>query len=252
MADRANPPPSGSPRRPPQGPPPSRWRYLRGWLPLLVILILNILIVNVFLAPSGPKTITIPYSTFVKDVGHNDVSSITASSGTIKGSFKHPTGGASGSSEKATHFETQVPSFAGGSLESLLQKHNVTVNAESSATPFWEELLLSFGPTLLIVVAFLYLMRRMAGNAGGGLFSMGRTQARLTDSERPGTTFADVAGIEEAEEELEEIVDFLRQPAKYQRLGGTVPKGVLLVGLPGTGKTLLARAVAGEARVPFF
>ncbi len=217
-----------------------------------MILILNILIVNVFLAPSGPKTITIPYSTFVKDVGHNDVSSITASSGTIKGSFKHPTGGASGSSEKATHFETQVPSFAGGSLESLLQKHNVTVNAESSATPFWEELLLSFGPTLLIVVAFLYLMRRMAGNAGGGLFSMGRTQARLTDSERPGTTFADVAGIEEAEEELEEIVDFLRQPAKYQRLGGTVPKGVLLVGLPGTGKTLLARAVAGEARVPFF
>jgi cell division protease FtsH len=228
------------------------YRSMRSWLPLIIILVLNVLIVNVFLAPTAPKTITIPYSSFVKDVGNNDVTSITTSSGTINGTFRHLTGTSASSKTKVKYFTTQVPSFAGGGLETLLQKHNVTINAESTLTPFWEELLLSFGPTLLIVFGFIYLMRRLSANSSGGLFSMGRSQARLYDAERPATTFADVAGIEEAKEELEEIVDFLRQPAKYQRLGGTVPKGVLLVGLPGTGKTLLARAVAGEAKVPFF
>jgi cell division protease FtsH len=118
----------------------------------------------------------------------------------------------------------------------------------------WLTLLLSFGPTLLIVIAVVYLIRRAAGAGGtGGLLgAFGQSRARLYDPERPGTTFADVAGIDEVKQELQELVDFLREPQKYERLGGMVPKGVLLIGPPGTGKTLLARAVAGEAKVPFF
>jgi cell division protease FtsH len=115
-------------------------------------------------------------------------------------------------------------------------------------------LLLSFGPTLLIVFAVLYLIRRAAaaGGSGGLLGAFGQSRARLYDPELPGTTFADVAGIDEVKQELQELVDFLREPQKFERLGGMVPKGVLLIGPPGTGKTLLARAVAGEAKVPFF
>src|SRR5207302_8777882 len=120
--------------------------------------------------------------------------------------------------------------------------------------PFSESLLWSFGPTLLIVFGVLSLFRRI-GNAsgpGGLLGSFGQSRARLYNPETPGTTFADVAGIDEVKQELQELVDFLREPQKYERLGGMVPKGVLLIGPPGTGKTLLARAVAGEAKVPFF
>jgi cell division protease FtsH len=131
----------------------------------------------------------------------------------------------------------------------------VTINAkpENPPLPFWEQLLLSFGPTLLIVLGLLYLLRRSAAaGAGGILGSFGQSRARVYDAERPATTFADVAGIDEVKQELEELVDFLKEPQKYEKLGGRVPKGVLLIGAPGTGKTLLARAVAGEAKVPFF
>jgi cell division protease FtsH len=112
-------------------------------------------------------------------------------------------------------------------------------------------LLVGFGPTLLLIAAFVWMSRRAAA-AGGGLFGLGRSRAKRFSEEQPKVTFDDVAGIDEAENELIEIVDFLKNPAKYQRLGGTVPKGVLLVGAPGTGKTLLARAIAGQAGVPFF
>src|SRR6202011_1344515 len=160
-----------------------------------------------------------------------------------------------GTGTKATHFTSQHPSFANDGLETLLEQHAVTINAkpENPPLPFWEQLLLSFGPWLLIGLGLLYVMRRAATAGPGGLLgSFGQSRARVYDPERPATTFADVAGIDEVKQELLEVVDFLREPQKYERLGGTVPKGVLLVGPPGTGKTLLARAVAGEAKVPFF
>ena len=132
----------------------------------------------------------------------------------------------------------------------------MTLSAQNpNAGPsFVAELLFGFGPTILLVLLFVFLMRRAAGGSGGagGLMSFGRSRARRVEASDQPVTFADVAGIDEAKEELREIVDFLRNPDKYLRLGAKIPRGVLLSGPPGTGKTLLARAVAGEAGVPFF
>jgi len=200
-----------------------------------------------------PPTVTLYYNTFPDQVNAGTVSSITCTGESITGVAKQALKDSSGSS--STKFQTQRPSFATDDLETLLQQHNVVINAKdpNPPTPLWLTLLASFGPTLLIVVAFLYLSRRAASaGAGGILGAFGQSKARLYDAERPSVTFADVAGIDEVKADLQEVVDFLREPQKYQRLGGTMPKGVLLIGAPGTGKTLLARAVAGEAKVPFF
>ncbi len=231
-------------------------RSTRLWVTLAVILLANIFITNVLFAPAQPATVTLPYDVFKQQVAADNVISVTTTGDAITGVMKTPVKESPTGTVSATHFTTQRPSFADDSLEPLLEKHGVTINSkpENPPLPFWETLLLSFGPTLLIVVAVLYLIRRAAnaGGAGGLLGAFGQSKARLYDPERPGTTFADVAGIDEVKQELKELVDFLREPQKYERLGGMVPKGVLLIGPPGTGKTLLARAVAGEAKVPFF
>ena len=149
-------------------------------------------------------------------------------------------------------FKTRRPAFADQDLEKRLEDQGVVIKAEDEDGLSWFKLLIGFGPTLLLVGAFVWISRRAAAAAGSGLFGLGRSRAKRYSEEQPKVTFEDVAGIDEAENELIEIVDFLKNPAKYQRLGGTVPKGVLLVGAPGTGKTLLARAIAGQAGVPFF
>jgi cell division protease FtsH len=155
-------------------------------------------------------------------------------------------------------FTTTLPSFVDPGLEAFLIEHGVEISAEpirEGGSP-WVTLLFAFGPALLFIGFYVWMFRRAAqqgGGMGGGLMGFGRSRARRYDQERDTKiTFDDVAGIDEAENELVEIVDFLKDPKKYTRLGGTAPKGVLLVGPPGTGKTLLARAVAGEAGVPFF
>ena len=156
----------------------------------------------------------------------------------------------------AADFSTQVPSFANNAeLSGLLQSKNVTIDAQNPSTgpSVIESLIFGFGPTLLLVLLFVFIARRAASGGGaGGLMSFGRSRARRVEASDQHVTFNDVAGIDEAKEELTEIVDFLKTPDKYLKLGARIPRGVLLSGAPGTGKTLLARAVAGEAGVPFF
>jgi cell division protease FtsH len=256
----ASKPPPGPPdrfptRRPPQKPPSLLdWlRRPRNWITIGILIVLNYLVVNVLLAPQPPKQVTIPYSVFRAQVVADNVTSVTIQGDSISGNAKTPVGATPTSKDKATRFATVKPSFGDNDLITLLLEHNVTITAqpENPPTPLWQTLLFSFGPAILLIGGFLYLNRR-AASAAGGVFGIGQSRARLYDPERPATTFADVAGIDDAKAELQEVVDFLKEPQRYQRLGGTVPKGVLLIGPPGTGKTLLARAVAGEAGVPFF
>jgi cell division protease FtsH len=232
-----------------------------GFLWFVVILIaLNWLSLLLFQPSSGQPRVSIPFNpTFLSEVQAGQVKSISSKGDTIQGTFTaklcYPA-----SDKKATAttlFATQVPSFWNGSqLSALLQSKNVQINAQSTTTSqsVLVELLLGFGPTLLIVGLFVLFARR-AAKAGGGMGALGnfgRSQARRVDPEKIRVTFDDVAGIDEAKKELSEIVDFLREPEPYARLGGRMPHGVLLSGAPGTGKTLLARAVAGEAHAAFF
>ncbi|TMF95847.1 MAG: ATP-dependent zinc metalloprotease FtsH [Chloroflexi bacterium] len=254
-----NPPtaPSGRPNpNPPRQKKPDAlapMRTLRFWITLAILFAANILISNILFSAGQAPTVTISYNAFLDQVTADNVVSITSTGESITGVTKKALKDTSGTS--STKFQTQRPAFANDDLETQLRQHNVVMNAKdpNASTPLWETLLFSFGPTILLVVGFLYLSRRAASaGAGGILGTFGQSRARLYDAERPSVTFEDVAGIDEVKAELQEVVDFLREPQKYQRLGGNVPKGVLLIGAPGTGKTLLARAVAGEAKVPFF
>jgi cell division protease FtsH len=237
-------------------PPAHRTRGFIWFVALL--LAVNWISVLLFQQPSQPR-VTIPFSPyFIAEVKAGKVSSVTTKGDSVQGTFKtkvrYPPD--SKTVTPTTLFATQVPAFSNGSqLEALLVSKNVTINAQSTTatTSLLAEILLGFGPTLLIVFLFVMIARRAAAGGGmGALGQFGRSRARRVDPEKIRVTFADVAGIDEAKSELTEIVDFLRSPERYSRLGGRMPHGVLLSGAPGTGKTLLARAVAGEAHAAFF
>jgi cell division protease FtsH len=232
----------------------------RGFLWIVVVLLIANIGVSLLLKPSGPERVSVPFSPyFVSQVQAGHVASISSTGDTIEGTFKvplrYPAGDAKATASKL--FATQVPTFWNGTqLEAALRAQNVQINAQSTTqtTSLLTSLLLGFGPALLIVGLLIMIMRRSAKGGGGmgAIGSFGRSKARRIDPATIRITFADVAGIDEAKSELTEIVDFLREPTRYGRLGGRMPHGVLLSGAPGTGKTLLARAVAGEAHAAFF
>jgi len=239
--------------RGPRLPTPQRPRFRWGWW---IAWIVGLLILNYYVASRETKAaprVRVPYSPFfLQQVRSGNVASITSKGTTVQGTFSHAESYAG--SPKSKRFSTEIPTFADtNALSQLLQRKGVVVNAEPLDTgpPWWENLLFGFGPTILFVALIVWASRR-AGGVQSMLGSFGRSRARLYQPSGNSVTFADVAGIEEAKQELSEVVDFLRNPEKYRRLGARVPHGVLLSGPPGTGKTLLARAVAGEAGVPFF
>jgi cell division protease FtsH len=253
---RVTPAPDGrgaSQQQRPPAPSRSRWWIAAGVV--VFLLAINLWVSSQALKPNAP--IRIPYSPkFLNEVKANNVSSISSTGDAISGTLKKPISYPQGAA-KSTNFSTQIPSFAdNATLFSSLSDEGVTINAQptNKGPSIAESLIFGFGPTLLLVALFVAVARRSAGGGGGagGLMSFGRSRARRVEASDQHITFEDVAGIDEAKEELTEIVDFLKTPDKYLALGARIPRGVLLSGPPGTGKTLLARAVAGEAGVPFF
>ena len=209
----------------------------------LVIAAVLLTVFNNFSTESAPQNTN--YSQFVQQVQNQQVRSVTIDGYTI-----------SGERTDGSQFQTIRPAAEDPKLMDDLLSNNVTVvGKEPEQQSIWTRLLIASFPILLILGIFMFFMRQMQGGAGGGKggpMSFGKSKAKLLSQDQIKTTFADVAGCDEAKEEVEELVDFLRDPTKFQRLGGMIPRGVLMVGPPGTGKTLLAKSIAGEAKVPFF
>jgi cell division protease FtsH len=211
---------------------------------LLLWLIVAIVLVSVF-SNFGPRQVAaekVSYSQFLKEIDQGLVHSVTIEDDKI----------IKGMTKNNRRFVTYMPLRDNALLGELL-KYDVDVNGqEKQQESFLLHLFINWFPMLLLIGVWVFFMRQMQGGGGRGAMSFGRSRARLLGEDQVKVTFADVAGVDEAKDEVKELVDFLRDPSKFQKLGGRIPRGVLLVGSPGTGKTLLARAVAGEAKVPFF
>ena len=243
---------SGNNNRPPQ--PPPNWRR---WVSpgLLVLVMLLALISSPGLLGGFTSTPEIAYSDFYEQLRLNNIETFSYQDTTgVVGTFKSSiyTTTPSGRTQSVTRFTAQIPVFAGPLIEELRQRNGIEPVAQNySSTSPWLTLIINFLPLVLIIGFFVWMGRRAQGQMNG-IFSFGQSQAREKTPEMPAIRFDDVAGQDAAKQELEEVIDFLKQPEKYVKVGAKVPRGVLLIGPPGTGKTLMARAVAGEANVAFF
>ena len=212
---------------------------------IILWVVIAIILMSVFnqFGPSQGNYQKLTYSQFLEQVKANHVRKVVVTGRTIKGE-----------STDSRLFVTYYPAGDERGMYADLIKHKVNVEAMPPERPsIWSQIFISWFPMLLLIGVWIFFMRQMQGGGGGrGAMSFGKSKARLLSEDQVKISFADVAGVEEAKEEVEELVEFLRDPGKFQKLGGKIPRGVLLVGSPGTGKTLLAKAIAGEAKVPFF
>ncbi len=219
-----------------------------------VVIILAFVFAYSIYSSSSQDFAEISYTEFLHQVSNDNVASVTFIDKNIEGRLKQetvlPTGNTTG---KFVKFKARIP-FSDNNfrLVNRLEEAGVVISAETEG-PSYISILISIAPWLFLILLWLFFLRQMQGGGGPrGLFSFGKSRAKLLTDERPKVTFDDVAGVDEAKVELQEVIEFLKDPAKFQKLGGKIPKGALLLGPPGSGKTLLARAVAGEAGVPFF
>ena len=208
---------------------------------VIIAVVLLAVFSNFGARPGAPQAM--PYSQFLEQVQTNGIRTATFRGDSIAGLRAN-----------GEPYVTYNPESDNSALIGLLQEERITFDAAPpERQSLLLQLLISSFPILLLIGVWIYFMRQMQGGAGGrGAMSFGKSRARLLSEDQVTVTFGDVAGVDEAKQEVQEIVDFLKDPAKFQKLGGKIPKGVLMVGAPGTGKTLLARAIAGEAKVPFF
>jgi len=208
---------------------------------LLMMVIITLVLMMVFKNFATPVVSEITYSHFLSEVKNGAVKKVKIEGSVITGSHMDD-----------TRFATYSPETGNDALIGTLLDHNVEIKGAAPDNSLWAHAFITWLPFILIFGIWFYFMRQMQGGGRGGALSFGKSRARLLGEDQVKITFSDVAGVEEAKEEVGELVEFLRDPGKFQKLGGKIPSGVLMVGAPGTGKTLLAKAIAGEASVPFF